>query len=349
MARDLSILEGGYFRDLMDQPRALRETVAGLGVSEPLDRLVARFHRGEFRSLVLTGMGSSYHGLIPLQLELVDQGWPVLVAEASELVHYQEKLLAADALLVAVSQSGRSAEIVRLLDLEGRRSPVLAITNSPDSPLAARSDAVILTRAGNEHSVSCKTYIAGLAAERWLAGILCGRDEAPTRRELGSAESLLAAYLGGWKGHVEGFAELLKDVPHLFLLGRGASLAAVGTGALIVKESAHFQAEGLSSAAFRHGPFEMLNADVLALVFAGDLKTRELNRGLWRDIREAGGRAEWIGPDAGFAPCVIPEVPGPISPTLEILPVQMMTLALALLAGREPGRFSLAAKVTDRE
>ena len=349
MALDLSALEGAYFRDLMDQPRALRETVAGLEASGPLKRLLARLHKGEFRSLILTGMGSSCHGLIPLQLELVDQGWKVLVEEASELFHYQERLLTADALLVAASQSGRSAEIVRLLDLEGRKSPLLAITNSPDSPLAVRSDAAVLTRAGNEHSVSCKTYVAALAAERWLGDRICGRDEARTKSQLASAEPLIADYLGRWERHVEVFSEMLKDVRHLFLLGRGASLAAVGNGALIIKESAHFQAEGMGSAAFRHGPFEMLGHDVMALIFAGDPKTRELNRGLWRDIRQAGGRAEWIGPEAGSAPCVIPEVPASISPLLEILPIQMATLALALLAGREPGRFSLAGKVTDRE
>ena len=60
-----------------------------------------------------------------------------------------------------------------------------------------------------------------------------------------------------------------KVFRHLFLVGQGASLAAVGTGAGIVKEADHFHGEGMSSAAFRHGPFEMLSDETFVLVFGG--------------------------------------------------------------------------------
>jgi glucosamine--fructose-6-phosphate aminotransferase (isomerizing) len=346
---DFSGVEGEYFRDILDQPRALRETVAGLDVSPALRRIVTRVRKREFRVLILTGMGSSFWGLIPLQLELIEQGYLAVAVETSELVHFQKKLLSADTLLVAVSQSGRSAEVIRLLDSNKGTSPLLAITNTPDSPLAERAEAKILTRAGEEHSVACKTYLATLAALRWLGDVMGECDLSRTRHELERAEPLLAEYLGRWKEHVGGFLELLGGVRHLFLLGRGESLAAAQSGALIIKESDHFHAEGMSSAAFRHGPFEMLSGEVLALIFAGGRGTRELNRGLLRDVRERGGRAEWIGEDAAFAPCALPPGPRSTAPILEILPIQMVTLALALLAGREPGRFNLAGKVTTKE
>jgi glucosamine--fructose-6-phosphate aminotransferase (isomerizing) len=134
----------------------------------------------------------------------------------------------------------------------------------------------------------------------------------------------------------------------LFLVGRGASLAAVGTGALIVKESDHFHAEGMSSASFRHGPFEMLGEETFVIVFAGDTKTRDLNLRLLADIRQEGGRAELIGETASQESLRLADHVG-IRPLLEILPVQMITLALAALAGREAGRFELASKVTITE
>jgi glutamine---fructose-6-phosphate transaminase (isomerizing) len=105
----------------------------------------------------------------------------------------------------------------------------------------------------------------------------------------------------------------------------------------------------MSSAAFRHGPLEMLGEETFVLVFAGDKKTRTLNERLLQDIRRQDGRAELIGRDASLDPCRIEEHGPAIRPILEILPVQMITLALAARAGREPGRFELAAKVTTTE
>ena len=142
---------------------------------------------------------------------------------------------------------------------------------------------------------------------------------------------------------------MLKGTRHLFLVGRGSSLAAVGTGALIVKESDHFHAEGMSSAAFRHGPFEMLSDETFVLVFAGEHKTRELNQRLFEDVRGEQGRAELVGEGAAFPSCALPSAPQSIHPILEILPVQMVILALAAQVGREPGRFELASKVTTKE
>ncbi|MFZ0539209.1 MAG: SIS domain-containing protein, partial [Candidatus Sulfotelmatobacter sp.] len=133
------------------------------------------------------------------------------------------------------------------------------------------------------------------------------------------------------------------------LVGRGPSLAAVGTGALTIKESDHFPAEGMSSAAFRHGPLEMLGHETFVFVFSGEDKTRELNQSLFADIRAKGGRAELIGEGAASRSCLLPSVPRSIRPIVEILPVQMITLALAAQLGREPGRFELASKVTTKE
>lgn len=349
MVPDISGVDGEYCRDVLEQPRALQETVAGLEVSAGLQSLVARAQRGEFRHAILTGMGSSFHALHPLQLQLIQHGILAMAVETSELVHHENNLLSPETLLVAVSQSGRSAEVLRLLDLNQGKSPLIAVTNTADSPLAKRAEAAILTRAGNEFSVSCKTYVTALAALNWLGDVVCGRDLEQSRRELQSAAPAVREYLSMWNQHVRSFADALHDVRNLFLVGRGPSLAAVGTGALIIKESTHFPAEGMSSAAFRHGPFEMLGDELYVVVFAGTNKTRDLNAGLLQDIREERGRAEWVGEDARFAPCALPAAPHSIGPILEILPVQMITLALALQAGREPGRFDLATKVTTKE
>jgi glucosamine--fructose-6-phosphate aminotransferase (isomerizing) len=346
---DHSVIEGKYLHDILSQPQALEDTLQGLERSPDLEKLTARLNENKFQRVVLTGMGSSYHALHPLNLELIGRGFTSIMVETSELVHYRDRFLDPDTLVIAVSQSGRSAEVVRLLEINRGRSSVIAVTNTPESPLAAQADAAILTKAGREFSVSCKTYLTALMALEWLGDELTERDTRRTRQELKQAAPAVESYLHAWEGWVEELSEKLKDIRHLFLAGRGASLAAVGTGALIVKEADHFHAEGMSSAAFRHGPFEMLSGETFVVVFSGDGRTRDLNLRLLQDIREQGGRAEVVSDDTAFLAFRLPEAPACIRPILEILPVQMITLALAAQAGREPGRFERATKVTTTE
>ena len=136
MQVDLSVIEGEYCRDILDQPRALENTLVSLLENPSLRELTARLRKGNFTTLILTGMGSSFHALHPLQLKLIEHGIIAIMAEASELVHYQARLFDPRTLVVAVSQSGQSAEVVRLLEINAARSAVIGITNMPESPLA---------------------------------------------------------------------------------------------------------------------------------------------------------------------------------------------------------------------
>lgn len=347
--RDLSMIEGEYLQDLLDQPEALEDTLKALDISAAILDLAQRLQSGFFQRIVLTGMGSSFHALHPLNLQLIDRGFTAIMMETSELIHYQTRLFDPKTLLIAVSQSGESAEMVRLAEVNRKRSSIIAITNTPESTLAKQATAAVFTRAGREFSVSCKTYVSTLVVLKWLGDILCQQDPEQSRRELGNTEPAVAAYLADWKEHVVNLVASLKGIRQLFLVGRGPSLAAVGTGALIIKESDHFHAEGMSSAAFRHGPLEMLSEEMFVVVFSGDHKTRDLNARLLADIREGGGRAEILGEEAGPECFRLKAQGSRIRPILEILPIQMITLALAVLVGREPGKFELASKITTTE
>lgn len=349
MLEDLAVIDGEYLRDILHQPQALENTLANLEATKPLHDIAARLNKGRFQRVVLTGMGSSFHALHPLNLELISHGFTALMVETSELVHYKSRFFDPKTLIIAVSQSGQSAEMLRLTQTNHKRCAVIAVTNTPDSPLAKHAAVAVFTKAGSEFSVSCKTYVTALMALRWLGDILCERDLRRTRRELTQAVPATASYLADWKHYVQSLAETLKNIRHLFLVGRGASLATVGTGALIVKESDHFHAEGMSSAAFRHGPYEMLSKETFVLVFAGDARTRDLNQRLLSDVLQQEGRAELVDRDAPSPPCRLGEHGPAIQQILEILPVQMITLALAAQARREPGRFELASKVTTTE
>jgi len=346
---DLRIIEGNYVEDILDEPRALQATLESLDTSQRLTNLSQRLAEGKFHRVVLTGMGSSFHALHPLNLQLISHGFTALMVETSELVHYKSRFFDPKTLIIAVSQSGQSAEMIRLAEVNRKRSAVIAVTNTPQSPLVEHSTAALFTQAGSEFSVSCKTYVTALMVLKFLGDILCQRDPKQSRRELKSVPTSAGEYLGQWKDHVEVLAKKLHRIRHLFFVGRGASLAAVGTGALIIKESDHFHAEGMSSAAFRHGPFEMLSEDTFVVVFSGDERTRDLNCRLLADIQQGGGRAEFIGENSSLEPFRVEGHDDSIRPIVEILPVQMITIALAALANREAGKFERAAKITTTE
>ena len=345
----IAVIEGAYLGDILEQPKALADTLLSLKKTNSLARIAKQLQEGKFRRVVLTGMGSSYHALHPINLELIDHGYTPLMSETSELVHYESRIFDDKTLIIAVSQSGQSAEVIRLLEMNRGRCALLGITNTSGSLLAQQAEAAIVTQAGDEFSVSCKTYVTGLMALTWLGDLLCGRDLPQCEAALAQASTATANYLAHWKENILCLTDALVGVRHLFLVGRGCSLASAGTGALIVKESDHFYAEGMSSAAFRHGPVEMLSQETFVLVFAGDARTSELNHRLQQDIKRQNGRSEVVGANSALHCCRIADHPASIRPILEILPVQMITLALAALEGREPGRFEFASKVTTTE
>jgi glucosamine--fructose-6-phosphate aminotransferase (isomerizing) len=348
MTTPLQIVDGTYLRDILDQPRALERTLARMQATDALLDLAKRL-RGKER-VVLTGMGSSHLGLAPLHLRLVDAGLVPITVEASELLHYQRRLVADSGLVVLVSQSGRSAEILRVLELaRGQGGATLAVTNTPDSPLAREASAVVLTDAGEEATVSCKTYLAAQVALAWVGEVLGGGDCEQARLALAETVPGVAAYLAAWRSHVEWFAERLGSVRAVYYTGRGPSLAAAGVAGLVTKESTHRPAEGMSAAAFRHGPLEMVDAGVALIAFAGASRTRALNEALVADVRAAGGRGFLAAEDAPEPALRLPAVAEIGRPVVELLPVEMITLAIAALDGREAGRFVRVTKVTESE
>lgn len=347
MPLNLDRIRGPYLADLLAQPQALRDTYAALREQHEVFAGVGRACTPQrFPRIILTGMGGSLFALHPSAIELAARGWTPVLLETSELIHTYPLMLTPSTLIVAVSQSGRSAETLRLLERNAGAATIIGVTNTADSPLAAQASHVVLTAAGAEFSVSCKTYVSTVLALSVLGAALSGVDPGARLNQLTEAPAAVESYLTQWEGHVEHFVELLGSIRDVFFVGRGASMAAVSTGALIQKESAHFHAEGMSSAAFRHGPFEMLNAGILVGIFAGDAQAEALNRGLLRDIQATPARAILFASDAQDAACRLPAVSAAAAPIVEILPPQMMTLALAYLAGREPGRFERATKIT---
>ena len=339
MAGPSAAPQPAYVSDIHQQPdslAALLEARPDRDAVAVLDRLTS------YSRVVLTGMGASLFALHPTYRRLAAAGVAVHLYETAELLGVADGVLADDCLLWVLSQSGTSAEVVALLDaLPQRRVTVLATTNDPASPLAAAAHAVLELHSGREGTVGTRSYVNSLAALALAHGRALHVD---TRTAVQAAPGAVADYLADSPARIEELARLLPDGT-TFLLGRGDSLAAAWTGALIIKEAAHHPVEGMSVPQFRHGPLDMADASVTVAVLAGADPDRELNRRMYDDLVGFGAHALWLSPrpDDGVR---IPGLTGAALPVAEIVPLQLVSVVLAQRAGRVPGEFRQIGKVT---
>ena len=340
----------GFLTEIGEQPAVLRATIDALQAQiAPIVALHERLASGALRRVIFCGMGASYFATLPSQVYLVQRGIVVQSIDAAELLHYQLPLVTDDTLLVLVSQSGYSVEVVKILDALDGRGTVLGITNNAASPLATRSSAQVILRAGDELTVSSKTYTCTLAALHVVTRVLAG--EAADLAPLYHIADEIEARLDGWKATASEIVARVEGSQTIVYLGRGVSLASALAGALITKESSKFPTEGVNAGQFRHGPMEMVDSRISAFVFAGDAKTLALNLGLATDIAALKGRVVTFGGDAvaGAIRVELPAVDQWLLPLVEIIPVQCFAAQFAARQGYTPGEFRYLQKVTTKE
>lgn len=347
-----------FLAEILEQPDALGRAVAGFARAEEAAVAIGeRIHRGDFDRVILTGMGGSLFGCHSLLLALTARlPIPVTTWDASELIHQAPAALTGRTLLVAVSQSGESAEVVEVTRLPRRPGASIAITNGPENSLARWADVEICTSAGPEEAVSTKTYTAGLAAQALLAQVLGQGDPAPVAEQIRAVAADLAAYLADWPSRIDPLAEFLGPCQTLAYLGRGYSLSSACTAALITTESSKVFCLGVSAAQFRHGPIELARPGLKVVIFAGSGPTRRLNENFAGELAAYGAQVVLITPQpqAGLdgpnlLQSALPVAPAPLLPILEIVPIQLLTQHLAEAQGFRPATFQRTAKVTDRE
>ena len=350
-------MSSAYLKEIMEQPAALRRAADNYPAGHAeLARLAAELASRRYRQVILTGMGISYHSCYPLWLTLSQHGLPAACWDASELVHYAPQALGPDTLLIVVSQSGESAELKRIIQFERRPGRVVSITNGRHNSLADWADLPLSTEAGPETAVSTKTYITGLCILHLLGVGLLGGELASARAELHPLADHIESFLQDWQARIEPAAEFLGPCDALAFLARGYSTASALAGALMVAEASRIFGGALSAAQFKHGPIEAVREGFRAVMFAGPDDTRQLNQHMAAQIAGFGGRVLMVTPAApagrppgGVAHLSIAGAPAALLPILEIIPIQLLTIALAQLKGHPPAAFVNCTKVTTQE
>ncbi|HEX8992377.1 MAG TPA: SIS domain-containing protein [Anaerolineales bacterium] len=278
---------------------------------------------------------------------------PLALATPSLFTYYLHPPRLRDALVIGISQSGQSPDIVSVVE-EGKRQGcmTLALTNVPGSPLAAAADFVLDIQAGTERAVAAtKTYTAELMAIAMLSAAL--NPDGVTWDALAQVPRWVRRAIQHDQAMAEA-AQRYKYANRCVVLGRGYNYATAFEWALKLKELTYMEAEPYSPADFQHGPIAIVERGfpVMAMVAAGPVAAslasllKQLKDELHAELLVISNDPEALALSyPGFAlPAEIPEA---LTPLVGIVPAQLMAYHLTQVKGYDPETPRTIHKVTE--
>lgn len=340
------------YSEIFEQP----ERIESLLVSQKgtVRKLAAAIRVRDLSYVFLAARGTSDNaGRYANYLWGARNGLPLALATPSLFTYYRRPPRLKNALVVGVSQSGQSPDIVSVLE-EGRRQGcvTLAITNEPASPLADLADYVIEIRAGIEEAVAAtKTYTSELMAIAMLSAAL--NDDKDGWRELSRVSAWMRQALKQ-DALIKQAAQRYRYMRQCVVLGRGFNYATAFEWALKLKELTYVEAEPYSSADFQHGPIAMIERGFPVMAVAPRGKVFDSLLEVLINLRKYFLAELLVISNVKKAlslaqiPFTIPtETPEWLSPLVSILPAQLFAYHLTLAKGYDPDQPRAIRKVTE--
>jgi len=333
--------------EVREQPAVLRRLLEegrapALAIADAIRGRTPRF-------AVLAARGSSDNAARYGQYLLgIRNGLVAALATPSVFTHYAAAPALADALVIGISQSGESPDVVAVLrEARGQGALTLALTNVPASPLGTAAEHVLPLLAGEERAVAAtKTYTAELGALALLSAALCGDG-------LGELEALpgrLDACLERSAGAVE-HGRRFAAHGRMVVVGRGYNLSTAFEIALKIQETSGVMADGYSSADFLHGPRAIAGSGLPIVMVAAGRAFEDLD-GIADLAREKGAPLVAISERSGVLAAAsvalpLPEgVPEWLTPLVAVVPGQLFSLGLSLGRGGDPDAPAGLSKIT---
>jgi glucosamine--fructose-6-phosphate aminotransferase (isomerizing) len=340
-------------KEIHEQPRAVVDTFRGRLSDEdgtaviPEARLTPELLQG-VRRVVFVACGTSYHAALVGRF-MVERlaGLPAEADIGSEF-RYRDLVLGADALVVAVSQSGETADTLGAVKAaRAHGAPVVAITNVVGSALSREATGVIYTHAGPEIGVaSSKTFTSTITACYLLAlalgrgrSYLTAADGRKRIEELLGIPALMEAALAG-ADDVAAVAHRVSGLEGFLYLGRGVNHPLALEGALKLKELSYIHAEGYAAGEMKHGPIALIDSEMPVVALVPRDAAYERMLGNVQEVRARDGRVIAIchPGDAqvlALADETLPVPPAPelLAPLVSVIPLQLLAYHVALLRG----------------
>ncbi|MFL7871073.1 MAG: SIS domain-containing protein [Anaerolineales bacterium] len=338
--------------EILEQPACLERLL--MSQRENVEQIASAIQSHNIQFAFLAARGTSDNaGRYANYLWGAMNGLPLALATPSLFTYYGQPPRLKNALVVGISQSGQSPDIVSVLE-EGKRQGnlTLALTNAPDSPLTQTADFVLNIEAGSEQAVAAtKTYTTELMAIAMLSAALAG--EGARWGELEQVPGWVAEALKQDEALREA-AQRYRYMQQCVVLGRGYNYATAFEWALKLKELTYVEAEPYSSADFQHGPVAMVarGFPVMAVVPSGKVfdsmmtLLKHLQDDLLAELVVISNATEALS--MAQAPFEIPaEIPEWLSPLVAIVPAQLFSYHLTLAKGYDADQPRTIRKVTE--
>ncbi|MBN1665774.1 MAG: SIS domain-containing protein [Anaerolineales bacterium] len=338
-------------REIHEQPAAVQHFLAQS--RDTVNAIAAQISKREVTHVVIAARGTSDNAARYAQyLFGAHNRLPVALATPSLYTLYQAPPLVQGALVIGISQSGRSPDIVGVIETSRNQGqPTLAITNNPNSPLAQAAEWVIPLQAGEERAVAAtKTYTTSLAA---LALLSLGLNNNQAGwQDLVRVPEWMQHTLETSSEHLQRI-ERYTYINRSAVIGRGFNYSTSFEVALKIKELTRIVTEPYSSADFLHGPISVLEQGFPLVVIAPSGKTLADLSAFLSTVKQRGAETVVISDDSatleqayiGFQlPAGVPEW---LSPLVAVLPGQLIAMQLTLSKGLDPDNPKGLTKVTE--
>lgn len=316
-----------------------------------VEAVAAAVRARDIRLVLIAARGTSDHAAVYAQYVLGGRnGLPVALAAPSLTSLYGTPPRLDAALVIGISQSGRSPDVVAVIEDARRQGALtLAVTNDPASDLARTAEHVVDLAAGQEVGVAAtKTYVASVAVIAMLSAALRDNDE--DRAQLRRLPDALRAAAG----QAERIADLAAARAHddrCAVLGRGYHYATAREWALKVKELGYVLADPYSAADFQHGPIALVEPGFPVLAVATTGPALAEMQVLLARLRDAQARILVLSDDEatlamGDGVRLDPGIPEWLSPIVAIVPGQLYAVHVAMARGVDPEHPRNLRKVT---
>ncbi|EFG09173.1 Putative phosphosugar isomerase [Streptomyces clavuligerus] len=335
---------------MAEQPAVLRRILdrGAPQIHEVADRIAARAPR----FVLLTARGTSDNAALYAKYLLeIRLGLPCGLTSMSTTTAYGARARLQDVLVITVSQSGGSPDLVDSTRAARDAGAItLAVTNNPDSPLAAVSEYHLDILAGPEKALpATKTYTASLLSLYLLVAGMAGADGREAARELPERAGEILAR----QDEVRRLASRYRFAERMVITSRGYGYPTAKEAALKLMETSYIPALSYSGADLLHGPLAMVDniSPVIAVVTDGKggqalQPVLDRLRGRGADLVVVGPSAQVAAASAGF---VLPTegIAEEVQPVLEILPLQLLAYEVTIARGQDPDAPRALAKVTE--
>jgi len=368
---DLEQIELGDFdtfmmKEIFEQPERLRHTMKGR--TKAADGLVVLGGVAEYareliraRRVILTGQGTAYHAALIGSYLLEDLAKVPAKTEYASEFRYRNPIIVDGTALIAVSQSGETADtLAALKEAKERGALTLGAVNVVGSSITRETDAGVYLRVGPEIGVASTKAFTGQVMVLSLIALFMGRRRVmsveqcrETLEQLERVPEHIDRILEQ-NDHIREVTAKYIDQENWLFLGRGYNYPVALEGALKLKEISYIHAEGMPAAEMKHGPIALITDGMPAVFIA--------NRGPQYDkvmlnieqVKTRGGRVIAVATegDTEIAKHVddvfyIPDIMDPLSPLLTVVPLQLLACHAAMLRGHDVDKpRNLAKSVT---